>query len=133
KHIAYFNSGANPVRPKGIDPNFPVTGKRRVEWRGYEPDDATERPAPFSRHPQAIDQKYLVSWNNKQAKGFRGSDSNTYSSAYRSLLLEDRLKALVKGPRKATLPAMVDAMELAGLTDLRAHVDLPLALKVIGT
>ena len=27
---------------------------------------------------------------------------------------------------------MVDAMELAGVTDLRAHVDLPLALRVIG-
>ena len=27
---------------------------------------------------------------------------------------------------------MVDAMELAGVTDLRAHIDLPLALRVIG-
>ena len=80
-----------------------------------------------------VDQKYLVSWNNKQAKGFRGADSNTYSSAYRSLLLEDRLKPLIKGKRKATLAGMVNAMELAGVTDLRAHVDLPLALRIIGT
>ena len=27
---------------------------------------------------------------------------------------------------------MIDAMELAGTTDLRAHVDLPLALRIIG-
>jgi acyl-homoserine lactone acylase PvdQ len=123
KQIAYFNSGANPRRPKGLDHNFPVWGKQKFEWRGF---------TPFSQHPQVVDQKYLVSWNNKQAKGFRGADSNTYSSAYRSLLLEDRLKPLIKGKRKTTLAEMVNAMELAGVTDLRAHVDLPLALRIIG-
>ena len=132
KQIAYFNSGANPARPKGLDPNFPVWGKPKFEWRGYNPEANTSKLTPFSRHPQVIDQRYLVSWNNKQAKGFRGADSNTFSSAYRSLLLEDRLKPLIKGARKTTLPQMIDAMELAGTTDLRAHVDLPLALKVIG-
>jgi acyl-homoserine lactone acylase PvdQ len=132
KQIAYFNSGANPARPKGLDPNFPVWGKTKFEWRGFNPDLNTSKLTPFSRHPQVIDQRYLVSWNNKQAKGFRGADSNTFSSAYRSLLLEDRLKPLIKGARKTTLPQMIDAMELAGTTDLRAHVDLPLALKVIG-
>jgi acyl-homoserine lactone acylase PvdQ len=132
KHIAYFNSGANPQRPKGIDHNFPVTGKRKFEWRGFDPDLLTEKLTPPSQHPQVVDQKYLVSWNNKQARGFRGSDSNTYSSAYRSLLLEDRLKPLIKGKRKTTLAEMVNAMELAGSTDLRAHVDLPLALRIIG-
>ena len=132
RQIAYFNSGANPARPKGLDPNFPVWGKPRFEWRGFNPDLNTSKLTPFSRHPQVIDQRYLVSWNNKQAKGFRGADSNTFSSAYRSLLLEDRLKALVKGRRKTTLPAMIDAMELAGTTDLRAHVDLAPALRIIG-
>jgi acyl-homoserine lactone acylase PvdQ len=133
KHIAYFNSGANPVRPKGLDPNFPVWGKRKFEWEGWNPDLYTQRNTPFSKHPQVIDQRYLVSWNNKQAKGFRGADSNTYSSAYRSLLLEDRLKPLIKGARKTTLAEMINAMEMAGTTDLRAHVDLPLALRIIGT
>ena len=132
KHIAYFNSGANPQRPKGIDHNFPVMGRKKFEWRGYDPDLNTFRTTPFSQHPQVIDQKYLVSWNNKQAKGFRGADSNTFSSAYRSLLLEDRLKPLIKGKRKTTLAEMVNAMELGGSTDLRAHVDLPLALRIIG-
>ena len=28
KHIAYFNSGANPVRAKGVDPNFPAGAAR---------------------------------------------------------------------------------------------------------
>ncbi len=132
KQIAYFNSGANPARPKGLDPNFPVWGKPKFEWKGFNPDTNTSKLTPFSAHPQVIDQRHLVSWNNKQAKGFRGADSNTFSSAYRSLLLEDRLKPLIKGSRKATLAGMIDAMEQAGTTDLRAHVDLPLALRIIG-
>ena len=132
KQIAYFNSGANPVRPKGIDHNFPVSGRRKFEWRGFNADLNTSKLTPFSQHPQVVDQKYLVSWNNQQARGFRGADSNTFSSAYRSLLLEDRLKPLIKGRRKATPAEMVNAMELAGVTDLRAHVDLPLALRIIG-
>ncbi len=130
KQIAYFNSGANPVRARGVDHNFPVSS--RFEWRGFDPVQSLSRITPPSQHPQVVDQRYLVSWNNKQARGFRGADSNTFSSAYRSLLLEDRLKPLIKGRRKATLAGMVDAMELAGVTDLRAHVDLPLALRVIG-
>ena len=132
KQIAYFNSGANPLRPKGLDHNFPVWGKQQFEWRGFDPVQSISQLTPPSQHPQVVDQKYLVSWNNKQAKGFRGADSNTFSSAYRSLLLEDRLKPLIKGKRKATLAGMVNAMELAGVTDLRAHVDLPLALRIIG-
>jgi hypothetical protein len=122
KHIAYFNSGANPRRPKGSTTTS-RSRRQKFEWRGFTPP---------SQHPQVVDQKYLVSWNNKQAKGFRGSDSNTYSSVYRSQLLEDRLKPLIKGKRKTTLAEMVNAMELAGVTDLRAHADLALALKVIG-
>jgi hypothetical protein len=30
EHIAYFNSGANPVRAAGVDHNFPVAGSRRT-------------------------------------------------------------------------------------------------------
>ena len=36
EHIAYFNSGANPVRAKRVDHAFPV--RARHEWRGCDPD-----------------------------------------------------------------------------------------------
>src|SRR5215218_4198072 len=61
RQIAYFNSGTNPVRPKRLDPDFPVWGKRKFEWRGWNPDLATQRSTPFARHPQVVDQRYLVS------------------------------------------------------------------------
>ena len=130
--IAYFNSGANPVRAKRVDHAFPVRARRSTEWKGWDPDRHVAAFASFARHPQAIDQKYLVSWNNRQALGFAGPDENVFSSVYRSLLLEDPLKAKLRGGRKLTLPEVVDVMEVAGTGDLRAHSVLPLALRVIG-
>ncbi|WP_053226887.1 penicillin acylase family protein [Solirubrobacter soli] len=121
-HIAYFNSGANPVRAADVDHDFPTTR----EWQGWNPDTWQSKVTPFEQHPQAIDQDHFVNWNNKQARAYRSADANAYSSTYRSVLLEDRLKP------KMTLPELIDAMELGGSTDLRAWVDLPLALRVIG-
>jgi acyl-homoserine lactone acylase PvdQ len=130
EHIAYYNSGNNPVRAKGVDHDFPVAS--RFEWRDWNPDTWQARFTAFDTHPQAVDQDYLVNWNNKQAKAYRSSDANAYSSTYRSVLLEDRVKEGIANG-KMTLPQLVDAMEEAGTGDLRAYVDLPLALRVIGT
>ncbi|MEA2311445.1 MAG: hypothetical protein QOE28_1413, partial [Solirubrobacteraceae bacterium] len=88
QQIAYFNSGANPQRAKRIDFNFPTRARRSLEWKGWNPDRWTATFAPPSKHPQIVDQKYLISWNNKQAHGFAGGDENVFSSVYRSLLLE---------------------------------------------
>jgi hypothetical protein len=131
ERIAYFNSGANPVRAARVSHDFPVAA--RYAWRGWDPDSWTARFTPFSRHPRVIDQRYLVNWNNKQARGYRASDSVMYSSTYRSVLLEDRLKRAIRGARKVTLPQAIDIMELAATTDLRAHAVLALALEAIGT
>jgi hypothetical protein len=106
--------------------------RARYEWQGWNPDAWSARFTPFAQHPQVTDQRYLISWNNKQAHGYASSDENAFSSTYRSVLLEDRAKAAIAGSRKLTLPAAIDVMEMAGSTDLRAHVDLPLALRVLG-
>jgi acyl-homoserine lactone acylase PvdQ len=123
KHIAYFNSGQDPVRAPGTDPNYPVWGRKLLLWRGF---------LPAARHPQAVDQRYLVNWNNKQARGFAASDENAYSSTYRSVLLERQVKRRLRGGRKLTLPGLIDAMGVGGAGDLRAVVDVPLALKIMG-
>ena len=71
-------------------------------------------------------------WNNKAARGYAASEQDAYSSVYRSRLLSDRLRAALAGDGKLTLPGLVDAMELAGASDLRAHALLPLALAIVG-
>jgi acyl-homoserine lactone acylase PvdQ len=130
EHIAYFNSGANPVRAPRIDHDLPV--RAGEEWRGWDPDAWRSDVTPPEAHPQVVDQRYLVNWNNKQARGYASSDVNAYSSAYRSDMLEDRVKAALAGDRRLTLPGLIDVMEVAGTGDLRAHTALPLALELIG-
>jgi acyl-homoserine lactone acylase PvdQ len=133
KHIAYFNSGKNPVRARHVDPSFPTMGTPRFEWRGFEPVPAVStQETPFAEHPQVIDQNYLTSWNNKQARGFRAADGQFgYQSLYRVKPLDDRIKARIKGKRKISLAELIDSMEDAGTVDLRGDAVVKWALKVI--
>jgi acyl-homoserine lactone acylase PvdQ len=132
-HIAYFNSGANPVRSKLVDPSFPVLAKKKFEWRNHELATHFERRTPPSAHPQTIDQRYLTSWNNKQARGYSAADNQWgYGSLYRSLRLDRRIEAAIRGNANASLPELVSAMEDGGSVDLRGAFVLPTALKVIG-
>ncbi len=135
-NIAYFNSGWNPVRAKGTNPNFPVSS--RFLWRGFQPDSlagATPYPVdltPFRSHPQVINQNFLTSWNNKQALGYRAADDNwNFGQVFRSTALDERVRALIKGRRKATLPGLIEAMKEASTVDIDGHTVLPFALKII--
>ncbi len=131
RDIAYFNSGNNPQRAAGVTGQLPMPA--RLEWRGFDPDLNTAAYTSFARHPQAINgQPYLTSWNNKQARGYAGADSNLYSSVYRSQMLDQEIEARIGGAAKTDLPGLVEAMGEAATTDLRAEKVLPLALRVIG-
>jgi len=130
KHIAYFNSGANPVRAANTDPRLPVWG--RFDWKGWNPDSWTEVDTPPSTHPQVVDQDYLTSWNNKQAPGYAAPDTDTpYTSLYRNLTLDDRVKAGIRNGRKMSLVDLVNAMGDAGTVDVRGAYVLPHVLAVL--
>jgi acyl-homoserine lactone acylase PvdQ len=150
-HIAYFNSGINPVRSAKADPDLPVPGKRKFEWQGFVPppdallsggpvDQTQVDPRtnlsdeqPCSAHPQVVDQRYLTSWNNKQAPGSRAPDDDfARGPVFRSQMLDEQLLPRIRGKRKITRPKLVDAMEEAGTTDLRGDVAVPYALRLIG-
>jgi hypothetical protein len=108
-------------------------GLKRFEWRGFDPDNLTADYTPFDQHPRVINQNWITSWNNKQARGYRAADGNFgYSAVYRSSMLDDQIEKRLAGGPKMTLPKLIDSMEEAGTTDLRgAHV-LPLALRILG-
>jgi len=130
-HIAYFNSGNNPVRAKRTSTHFPVSSA--FAWRSWNPDLATARYTSFGSHPQAVDQSFLANWNNKQARGTRAADDNFgYSSIYRSQSLSDRIRRGIRGGAKMSIPELIDAMEDAGTVDLRATKVLPYALRMLG-
>jgi acyl-homoserine lactone acylase PvdQ len=134
KHDAYFNSGANPVRPPKVDPNFPVRARPEFLWRDFNAGAATARYTPAAQHAQVVDQDWITSWNNKQAPGTRAADGQWgFSSVYRAQPLSDRIRRGVKGKRKMSLVDLINAMEDAGTVDLRADKPMRLALKVIGS
>ncbi|MDQ6605864.1 MAG: penicillin acylase family protein, partial [Actinomycetota bacterium] len=138
KHIAYFNSGLNPVRAAGTDPLFPTYPQ--YGWRGYHPaaqltpSSLTEQQTPQRAHPQTIDQSYLTSWNNKQAPGYNdAATGQEFSSIYRSQLLDNNINGYLAGGRhKLSLADLINAMGNAGTQDLRGVEVLPSALKIIG-
>jgi acyl-homoserine lactone acylase PvdQ len=65
---AFFTSGAFPKRRKGVNPDLPVDGSGRHEWRGE---------LPARKHPQVInpDSGLIVNWNNKPARNFPAADN----------------------------------------------------------
>ena len=133
KHIAYQLSGWFPQRAKGTSPDFPILGTGEYDWKGFDPGKFTMRTIPKNRRPHAVDQRYLVSWNNKQARGWAAAD-NQY--AYSSLARADMLTRLVtrglKNGRRMTLAELVKAMAEPATQDVRATHLLPVLLRVMG-
>jgi hypothetical protein len=138
QHIAYFNSGRNPVRAPHTDPLFPTWS--RYGWKGLSPSAAvtpassTEAQTPERAHPQVIDQSVLTSWNNKQAPGYGdGGTAQEFSPVYRSQLLNNNLDYYLRRDNgKLTLADVINAMGVAGTQDLRGVEVLPYALTIIG-
>ncbi|MER8061338.1 MULTISPECIES: penicillin acylase family protein [unclassified Streptomyces] len=131
QHTAYYNSGDNPVRADGVDPEFPVWAQPAYEWKNWTPDTNTADYTPPSAHPNSIDQDYYVSWNNKQAKDYTTASWGD-GSVHRANLLDDRVKKLVAAGG-VTRAKLVQAMASAGVADLRAEDVLPELLQVIGS
>jgi acyl-homoserine lactone acylase PvdQ len=118
---AYFNSGLNPVRAAGSNPNLPM--KTSYEWQGYQPAGA---------HPNDVDQDYYVSWNNKQAKDFGAADGNfSFGPVQRGELLDAPVRAAVQAGQKLDRAGVVRLVEQAAVTDLRGKEVLDDLLRVV--
>jgi acyl-homoserine lactone acylase PvdQ len=133
EHIAYALSGWMPQRAPGTSPDFPVLGTGRFDWKGFEPASHFADYLPFSKHPQAVDPPFLVSWNNKQAPGWAAADDNyAYGPVFRSQMISDRVRRDTRGKRRMTIAQLVQAMEEPASEDLRGYRMLPLLLKALG-
>lgn len=129
RHIAYYNSGSNPVRAPGVDAAFPVRAEPAYEWRDFDPVDNTAAYTPSAEHPHSVDQDYYVSWNNKQAKEYTAA-SFGLSAVHRADLLDERVRELV-ARGGATRASLTRAMAEAAVTDLRGERVLPRLLQVL--
>ena len=133
KDIGYFNSGDNPQRAAGVSFAAPNWGTGEWDWKNFNASNQTASYTPFAEHPQAINQSYLTSWNNKQAPGFAAADGNwSYGPLYRSQMLDLQIDRRLAGGAKMSLAELIDSMEAAGTVDLRGERDAILMMRVIG-
>jgi acyl-homoserine lactone acylase PvdQ len=131
---AYYNSGLNPVRKAGANPNLPTRAGAAYEWQNWNPDSNTADYTPASAHPQAVNQDYFVSWNNKQARDYGAADGNfSFGSVQRAELLDARTRAAIAGGAKLTRAGTVRLVEDAAVTDLRDEAELGLLLRVLNS
>jgi acyl-homoserine lactone acylase PvdQ len=133
-HTAYYNSGQNPVRASGTDPNLPLWGDSADEWVGWSPSTYTESDTASSAHPNSTDQDYYVSWNNKQALGYSAADGNySWGAVQRVDLLNTGIENYLATGAKFTESSLIKVMETAATSDLRGTEVLPLLLDVINS
>lgn len=123
--VAYVHSGRYPIRAPGVDPDLPSWGTGRWEWQGF---------LPRADHPQEIapGKGWITSWNNKPAPGWRAADSRwSYSTLYRSLALDERLRDLVPAGG-VSVADVVRAMAEAATVDLRGQELVGLLVELLG-
>ena len=105
---AYYNSGQNPVRATGTDPNLPIWGTPANQWVGWDSSTDSSEDTPPSAHPNATDQDYFVSWNNKQAQDYSAADGNfSYGPVQRVDLLNQGISSYLATGAKFTRSALV--------------------------
>ena len=126
RDIAYQLGGIHPLRARHTQPDLPVWGTGKWDWRGK---------LSFADTPKDISpaKGWMTSWNNKHAPGFRASDSRySYGSVQRVDLLDKGIKAH-KRKGKVSLVDLVNVMGEAATSDLRGTHVLPWMLKVLRT
>jgi len=133
-NIAYYLSGWYPERATGTSPDFPILGTGEYDWQGFEPKLHTMTVVPFEGHPQAINPKFLVSWNNKQAAGWAAADDNYgYGNVYRMQLIRNHIEGDIAGGRKMGTEQLVSAMDEAATEDVRMVELWPTIKAALGT
>src|SRR5207244_8054258 len=133
KHTDYQLTGWYPQRARGTSPDFPILGTGQYDWKGYDPATHMADWLPQSKHPHATDQRYIVSWNNKQAPGWAAADDQYgYSPIYRQQLIAGRIRRDLRGGRKVSLPQVDQAMEESATEDIRSVELLPLIERAMG-
>jgi len=126
KDIAFQLGGAHPLRARHIDPDLPVWGTGKWDWRGMLSFADTPKDSSPARG-------WMTSWNNKQAPGFRANDSNfSYGPVQRVQMLDDGIRKYLKRKDKLSLVDLVNIMGDAATTDLRGTRVLPFMLKAVG-
>jgi acyl-homoserine lactone acylase PvdQ len=136
KSVAFQQSGRYPKHARGSDVDRPYWGDGRADWQGFNPSAYTFKQIPASHRPRALNppQGFFISWNNKEAPGWRKGPSEwSDGPVHRALILQRKL--LIQRKReggKVDLVGLTRAVNLAATTDLRGEEVYPWMRRVIG-
>lgn len=134
-HIAVLQSGWFPRHAKGTNPDLPIWGTGRWDWKGFNPATYGYARLPDSANPSSIDpgRGYLVNWNNAIAHGWRVAAGDWVNGPVHraSMLLHGLHGALRHKPVDlASLSRLVTAPSLT--QDLRGLADWPWMRRILG-
>ncbi len=132
---AFLQSGRYPRHARGSDVDLPFRGDGRGDWQGFDPDTYTFRAIPASHRPRALDPPHgwIISWNNKEAPGWRkGPTEWSNGSVHHALLLERRLQEELAAHKKVDLVGLTRSVNRAATGDLRGEENLRWMRRVIG-
>ncbi|HEY0633272.1 MAG TPA: penicillin acylase family protein, partial [Thermoleophilaceae bacterium] len=136
RNVAFQQSGRYPLHKRGSDVDLPFWGDGRADWQGFKPSTYAFKALPNSHRPSALDppQGYFISWNNKEAPGWRkGPTEWSGGPVHRALILQHKLLTQkARGGGKVDLTALTRAVNIAATTDLRADEDYKWMRLVIG-
>ena len=136
RSAAFLQSGLYPRHAKGSDVDLPFWGDGRADWQGFDPAAYTFKPLPLRNRPRALDPKqgFIISWNNKEAPGWRkGPTEWSNGPVHHALILQRRLLAEIKRQGgKVDLAGLARTANLAATTDLRGQENYPWMRRVIG-
>jgi len=133
KHTSYQLTGWYPQRSPHTSTDFPILGTGAFDWKGYDPTTHTADWLGQKHVPHVTDQRYMVSWNNKQAPGWAAADDKfSFGPIYRQQMIAGRIRRDLRGNRKMTLPQLVQAMDEPATTDIRGLELLPIIFRAIG-
>ena len=133
RHIGYYQSGWYPTQSRGTSPDFPLWGTGPYDWRRFNADLHESARLGYAAHPNVIDQPYIVSWNNKQARRWSAADDNYhYGSVFRSQLLTEPLARDIRRGRKITVQRLAQIMGETATRDLRGVKLVPVLLRALG-
>jgi acyl-homoserine lactone acylase PvdQ len=136
RQVAFQQSGRYPMHARGSDVDLPFNGDGSADWQGFDPAAYTAKYIPASHRPRALEprQGFIISWNDKEARGWRkGPTEWSDGSVHHAMILQRHLVAELKaGGGKTDLTGLTRAVNEAATTDLRGEELVGPLLTVIG-
>jgi len=136
RDVAWQQSGVYQLHARGTDVDLPFWGDGRADWVNFDPSTYTASYLPASDRPSAFDPPdgFIITWNNKEAPGWRKGPSEWDGGPIQhALILQQRLiNELRRGGGKTDLTGVARSANMTATTDLRAFDVYPLMRRVTG-